>query len=122
MAAEKTNANAFRSRACVRCSTRHDVHDADPANEEAHRGNRAEEHRQQPCATRHGLRDLARVEHVEVVFFRRADVPPLPHQRFDARLISYRISKPLTSGSMTSRIASANSPEVARAAASAPLE
>ena len=52
----------------------HDIHDADPADQQADRGNATDQGRQRLGRLGRRSADLARVENVEIIFPRRPDI------------------------------------------------
>ena len=60
----------------------HDVHDADAADEEADRGDRAEQRRSAAGRRGHGRDDLRHVAHREIILLAGNDAPPLAQQLF----------------------------------------
>ncbi len=61
----------------------HDVHDADPTDQQRHTGHRREQHGHELCRGAQRLGDLSRIEDVEVVVLVALQVSPLAHDLRD---------------------------------------
>ena len=69
----------------------HDVHDADPADEQGHGGDSAQQPRQDCRGHRHGLHHLLHVADGEVILLVAGDAPALPEKPLNAGLHLRRI-------------------------------